>query len=188
MPLYSGRFGTVPYIIIVVPGVQVERDNHLEIMNINNNQIEADEYFMRVALRQAKIAGDSGDVPVGAVIVQDNAIIAKEYNTIEDSGNPLAHAEINTINAAAKKLGYKHLLGCTMYVTLEPCAMCSGAIVLARIPYLVYGADDPKSGGSGSLYGITSDRRLNQRCEIRKGVLKEECSIILKEFFAERRR
>ncbi len=157
-------------------------------MDITKNQIETDEYFMRIALRQAKIAGDSGEVPVGAVVVLDNTIISEGRNTIEKTGNPLAHAEINAINAAVIKSGYKHLLDCTLYVTLEPCAMCSGAIVLARIPYLVYGADDPKSGGSGSLYEITNDLRLNHRCEIRKGVLKEECSIILKKFFAERRK
>ncbi len=157
-------------------------------MEIEKSHIESDEYYMESALLEAELAAASGEVPVGAVVVHNNKVISKGRNTIEKSGNPLAHAEINAINAAVKKLGYKHLIGCTLYVTLEPCAMCSGAIVLARIPCLVFGAGDPKSGGSGSLYGITNDHRLNHRCGIRKGVLRNNCSTILKEFFAEKRR
>lgn len=138
---------------------------------------------MRIALVEARKALRWGDVPIGAVIIKGNEVIAKSYNQVEKKLSPLNHAEIIAINKAIKKIGYKHLLDCTIYTTLEPCPMCAGAIVLARIARLVYSADDPKSGASMSLYSITSDERLNHRCEVIKGVLKDESSELLKQFF-----
>jgi tRNA(adenine34) deaminase len=139
--------------------------------------------YMQEALKEARKALKFGDVPIGAVIVSDNKIIGRGYNQVEKKNDSTAHAEIIAIKSAIKKYGYKHLLNCTIYVTLEPCTMCSGAIVLARIPYLVYGAEDPKAGASGSLYAITDDKRLNHRCQITNGILADECSIIIKDFF-----
>ena len=146
-----------------------------------------EEIFMRKALKSAHRSLKSGDVPVGAIIVHDNKIISRGYNRVELKGNSTEHAEIMAINAAIKKLGYKHLLDCEMYVTLEPCSMCAGAIVLARIKKLFIGTHDPKTGASGSLYNITSDERLNHRCEVHSGILQAECSAMLKDFFKELR-
>lgn len=143
---------------------------------------------MRIALAEARKALRFGDVPIGAVIIKGNEVIAKSYNQVEKLSSPLHHAEIIAINKAIKKIGYKHLLNCTIYTTLEPCPMCAGAIVLARIARLVYSADDPKSGASNSLYSITSDERLNHRCEVTQGVLKDESSELLKQFFQQLRK
>lgn len=143
---------------------------------------------MRIALAEARKALRFGDVPIGAVIIKGNEVIAKSYNQVEKLSSPLQHAEIIAINKAIKKIGYKHLLDCTIYTTLEPCPMCAGAIVLARIARLVYSADDPKSGASNSLYSITSDERLNHRCEVTQGVLKDESSELLKQFFQQLRK
>jgi tRNA(adenine34) deaminase len=145
--------------------------------------VKDDEFYMRIALSEAKKALVTGDVPIGAIIVKDNVIIAKSYNQVEKKSSPLYHAEILAINKAIKKVGNKHLMDCTLYTTLEPCPMCAGAIVLARIPKLVYSTDDPKSGASVSLYSITSDKRLNHRCDVVSGILKEESSKLLKQFF-----
>ena len=146
-----------------------------------------DERFMLEALREAVIGADEGEVPVGAVIVKDGEIIAGAHNRIEGDKRSSAHAEMIAIEKAESLLGAKWLSGCTMYVTLEPCSMCAGALVLSRIDRLVIGADDPKTGACGSLRNIVSDERLNHRIEINRGVLKEECSTTLKEFFRERR-
>ncbi len=143
---------------------------------------------MREALKQAEKALDSDDVPIGAVIVEGDQIIGRGYNQIEKTGDPTAHAEMLAIREAVSKTIYKHLLDSTIYVTLEPCIMCSGAIVLARIPTLVYGAVDPKTGASGSLYTITEDERLNHHCTVISGILPEECSILIKDFFRELRK
>lgn len=143
---------------------------------------------MRIALAEARKALRFGDVPIGAVIIKGNEVIVKSYNQVEKLSSPLHHAEIIAINKAIKKIGYKHLLDCTIYTTLEPCPMCAGAIVLARIARLVYSADDPKSGASNSLYSITSDERLNHRCEVTQGVLKDESSELLKQFFQQLRK
>lgn len=143
-----------------------------------------DQQYMRIALDQAKIAEANGDVPIGAVIVHKDQIIAKAYNQREQLQDPTAHAEIIALTQAASALENWHLNGCTMYVTLEPCCMCAGALVLARIDRLVYGCDDPKAGACKSLYNIVQDKRLNHRVEVTSGVLAEECSKILQTFFA----
>jgi tRNA(adenine34) deaminase len=146
-----------------------------------------DERFMRTAIDAARIAEENGDVPIGAVIVHENNIIAKAYNQREQLQDPTAHAEIIALTQAAAALENWHLNGCTMYVTLEPCPMCAGALVLARMDRLVYGCDDPKTGACKSLYNIVTDGRLNHRLEVTTGVLQEQCREQLQEFFAKRR-
>lgn len=142
---------------------------------------------MRLAIGQAAIAEENGDVPIGAVIVHNGRIIAKAYNQREQLQDPTAHAEIIALTQAAAALENWHLNGCTMYVTLEPCPMCAGALVLARFDRLVYGCDDPKTGAVKSLYNIVQDERLNHRLEVTSGVLADECSKLLQNFFAKRR-
>ncbi len=146
-----------------------------------------DEQYMRIAIDQARIAEENGDVPIGAVIVRNGQIIAKAYNQREQLQDPTAHAEIIALTQAAAALENWHLNGCTIYVTLEPCCMCAGALVLARLDRLVYGCDDPKTGAVKSLYNIVQDDRLNHRLEVTNGVLGDECSILLQEFFKKRR-
>jgi tRNA(adenine34) deaminase len=142
---------------------------------------------MRLALAAARRAPAHADVPVGAVVVKDDAVIARARNAREKRADPTAHAEVLAIRKAAKKLGSWRLDGCTLYVTLEPCAMCAGAIVLSRLPRLVYGASDPKAGFVGSLGDLCRDARLNHRPSMTTGVLAEECGRILVEFFREKR-
>jgi tRNA(adenine34) deaminase len=142
------------------------------------------ERWMEYALREADRAADHKEVPIGAVIVQEGKIVGRGYNQIENLQDPTAHAEIIAITAAAATLSNRRLENCTMYVTLEPCSMCAGAIVAARIPVLVFGTFDPKAGACGSLYNIVQDRRLNHRVELISGVLEVRCSDILKEFFS----
>ncbi|MGB8226211.1 MAG: tRNA adenosine(34) deaminase TadA [Sedimentisphaerales bacterium] len=146
-----------------------------------------DEQFMKMALAQADIALEGGDVPIGAVIVYQNKIIAKGYNQRHQLNDPTAHAEIIAITAAAEYIGNWRLHGCTIYVTLEPCCMCAGALVLARIDRLVYGCDDPKAGAVKSLYNIVQDKRLNHRLDVTSGVLSDECSAVLTDFFRKKR-
>ena len=146
-----------------------------------------DEYYMKKALEQAKRAAQAGEVPVGAVVVYQDQIIARGYNLRERKKDPTAHAEINAITRAAKKLGGWRLTGCTLYVTLEPCPMCAGAMVNARMDRVVYGADDPKAGYCKSLHHTPQDSRLNHQCEISSGVLREDCAQILKDFFSQKR-
>ena len=146
-----------------------------------------DEGFMKLAIEQARIAEENGDVPIGAVIVYKDQIIAKAYNQREQLQDPTAHAEIIALTQAAAYLENWHLNGCTIYVTLEPCPMCAGALVLARVDRLVYGCDDPKTGACKSLYNIVQDDRLNHRLEVTSGVLANECGQQLQEFFKERR-
>jgi tRNA(adenine34) deaminase len=146
-----------------------------------------DQQFMRAAIDQANIALENDDVPVGAVIVCENKIIAKGYNQRQQLNDPTAHAEIIALTAAAEHIGHWRLLNCTIYVTLEPCPMCAGALVLARIDRLVFGCDDPKTGACGSLYNIVQDQRLNHRVEITKGILAEDCSKMLQDFFSIKR-
>jgi len=153
-------------------------------MIYNNKE---DERFMKLAIEQARIAGENGDVPIGAVIVHNGRIIGKAYNQREQLQDPTAHAEIIALTQAAAALENWHLNGCTMYVTLEPCCMCAGALVLARMERLVYGCDDPKAGACKSLYNIVRDERLNHRLEVTCGVLAEQCGQLLQEFFAHRR-
>jgi tRNA(adenine34) deaminase len=148
---------------------------------------DADKRFMAIAIEQAQIAEENGDVPIGAVIVYKNQIIGKAYNQREQLKDPTAHAEIIALTQAAAFLESWRLLGCTIYVTLEPCTMCAGALVLGRLDRLVYGCDDPKAGACGSLYNIVQDERLNHRLEITSGVLADECSKLLQDFFQQRR-
>ncbi len=145
------------------------------------------ERWMRMAFREAEIAYSKGEVPIGAVVVHEGHVIGKGHNLTETLQDPTAHAEMIAITAASEHLGSRRLLDCALYVTLEPCSMCSGAIVLARIPTLVFGASDPKAGASGTLYTITEDRRLNHVSVVHRGVLEPESSAILKSFFAELR-
>ena len=146
-----------------------------------------DEYFMRLALQSALIAEENGDVPIGAVIVHAGRVIAKAYNQREQLKDPTAHAEIIALTQAASVLESWRLHGCTLYVTLEPCPMCAGALVLARLDRLVFGCIDPKTGACGSLYNIVQDGRLNHRLEISSGILSEQCSEQLRIFFSKKR-
>lgn len=146
-----------------------------------------DERFMLEAMREAALAADKDEVPVGAVIVKDGRIIARAHNLVETSGRSSAHAEMLAIEQAESLTGAKWLPETTMYVTLEPCSMCAGAMVLARIPRLVIGATDPKTGACGSVLNVAFNERLNHRLEITREVLAEECSEQLKEFFRARR-
>lgn len=146
-----------------------------------------DERFMRAALREALAAYDAGEVPVGAVVVRGSTIVGRGYNQREALCDPTAHAEMIAITAAASSVGDWRLNECTLYVTLEPCTMCAGAIVLARLGQLVFGATDPKAGACGTLYDIPTDARLNHQVEVIGGVLADECGQILTQFFAEQR-
>lgn len=141
------------------------------------------ERWMEQALRLAERAFEEDEVPVGAVVIKENQIVGKGYNQNERLKDPTAHAEIIAITAAANTLGDKRLEGCTLYVTLEPCPMCAGAIVLARIPVLVFGAFDPKAGACGTLYSIPEDKRLNHTVHVIPGVLDLKSSALLKSFF-----
>ena len=148
---------------------------------------KSDKEYMQTAINMAGIARDNGDVPIGAVIVFQNQIIGKAYNQREQLKDPTAHAEIIALTQAAAFLESWRLNDCTIYVTLEPCPMCAGALVLARMKRLVYGCDDPKTGAVKSLYNIVQDERLNHRLEVTSGVLAAECSELLQEFFQRRR-
>ena len=141
------------------------------------------EKFMKTALSEAALAAAEGEVPVGAVIVKDGEILARAHNLTETLNDPTAHAEVLAIREAASKLGWARLTGCTMYVTVEPCAMCAGAIVWARIEELYIGADDPKAGACGSVVNVAANPALNHEIKVHRGILKEECGDILKEFF-----
>jgi tRNA(adenine34) deaminase len=143
----------------------------------------AHERWMEQALREAERAFEQDEVPVGAVVVKDGLVIGKGYNQNEQLKDPTAHAEIIAITAAANALGDKRLDGCTLYVTLEPCAMCAGAIVLARIPVLVFGAYDAKAGACGTLMNIVEDKRLNHRVHVIPGILDHKAADLLKGFF-----
>ena len=146
-----------------------------------------DERVMRLALEEARAAAAGGDVPVGAVIVRGDEILARQGNAREREQDPTAHAEILALRQASAAIGSWHLEGCAMVVTLEPCAMCAGAIVLARLDRLVFGASDPKAGFAGSLGDLVRDGRLNHEVDVTVGVLAEECGEILRSFFAELR-
>ncbi|MCK4293191.1 MAG: tRNA adenosine(34) deaminase TadA [Planctomycetes bacterium] len=152
-------------------------------------EIEAkqDERYMQAAIDAAGIAEENGDVPTGAVVVYKGQIIGRAYNQREQLKDPTAHAEIIALTQAAAFLESWRLGGCTIYVTLEPCAMCAGALVLGRLDRLVYGCDDPKAGACGSLYNIVQDERLNHRLEITAGVLADECTALLSNFFQQKR-
>ncbi|MDH4223599.1 MAG: tRNA adenosine(34) deaminase TadA [candidate division Zixibacteria bacterium] len=144
---------------------------------------ENHEKWMRVALQEAKVALKKKEVPVGAVVVFEDKVIGRGYNQLESLKDPTAHAEILAIGAAANFLNSWRLSEAVLYVTLEPCPMCAGAIVLSRLKKLVFGTYDPKSGACGSLYNIVQDNRLNHQIEVIPGILKEECSALLQVFF-----
>jgi tRNA(adenine34) deaminase len=146
-----------------------------------------DEYFMRLALREAERALEHDDVPVGCVIARDQEVIAAAPNERELRGDPTAHAEILALREASRVLGSWRLSDAVMYVTLEPCAMCAGAIVLARVPRVVFGAWDPKAGAAGSVLDVLAEPKLNHRPEVAGGLLAEESSELLRQFFAIRR-
>jgi tRNA(adenine34) deaminase len=147
----------------------------------------ADEQWMRAALAEAQAALPHGDVPVGAVVVRDGAVIGAGHNERERRQDPSAHAEMLALQEAARAVGSWRLLETTLYVTLEPCAMCAGAIVLARVPRVVYGTADPKAGAAGSVLDVLGEPRLNHRPAVSGGVLAPECAALLVEFFAGRR-
>ena len=142
---------------------------------------------MWLALDEARAAVDHGDVPIGVVIIRDDVLLAQRHNEREHLGDPTAHAEILALRDAAAVAGSWRLDGTTVYVTLEPCPMCAGALVLARVGRVVFGAEDPKAGSLGSLYNLGVDPRLNHEFEVVPGVLAEECGAVLSEFFADRR-
>jgi tRNA(adenine34) deaminase len=146
-----------------------------------------DEYFMRLALREAERALGHGDVPIGCVITHAGEVVSARPNERELRGDPTAHAEVLALRDAAEKLGGWRLLGTVLYVTLEPCAMCAGAVVLARVPRLVYGASDPKAGAAGGVLDVLGEPRLNHRPEVAGGVLADESVALLRDFFAFRR-
>jgi tRNA(adenine34) deaminase len=154
---------------------------------MNEMPNKSDKEFMRIAIEAAKIAEENDDVPIGAVIIYQNQIIGKAYNQREQLKDPTAHAEIIALTQAAAFMESWRLNDCTIYVTLEPCPMCAGALVLARMKRLVYGCDDPKTGAVKSLYNIVQDQRLNHRLEVTSNVLAAECSELLQEFFQKRR-
>ena len=147
-----------------------------------------DEMYMLEALKEAAKAAEAGEVPVGAVVVKDGHIIARAHNLVESAMTSSAHAEMLALNEAEAALGAKWLTGATLYVTLEPCSMCAGAMVLARLDRLVIGADDPKSGACGSVLDVCANENLNHRVEITRGVFEKECGDLLREFFRNRRK
>jgi tRNA(adenine34) deaminase len=146
-----------------------------------------DEYFMRLALREAERALDHGDVPIGAVIVHEGEVIGSGHNERELRADPTAHAEMVALREAARSLGSWRVLDTVMYVTLEPCAMCAGAIVLARVPRVIYGATDPKAGAAGSALDVLGEPRLNHNPVVQGGLLSLESTELLQSFFASRR-
>jgi tRNA(adenine34) deaminase len=146
-----------------------------------------DEYFMRLALREATAALDHDDVPIGAVIVKDGEVIATGHNEREVRADPTAHAELIALREAARRLNSWRLLESVMYVTLEPCAMCAGAIVLARLPRIVFGTWDPKAGAAGSVLNVLDVPQLNHRPQVEGGLLAEDSADLLRTFFADRR-
>ncbi len=146
-----------------------------------------DEYFMRLALREAARAPEHDDIPVGAVVVSDGEVIGSGHNEREVRADPTAHAELIALRDAARRLGSWRVLDSVLYVTLEPCAMCAGAIVLARVPRVVFGTFDPKAGAAGTVLDVLGEQRLNHRPQVESGLLAEDCADLLRAFFASRR-
>lgn len=149
--------------------------------------MEHDEKFMLEAIKEAQKAYAIGEVPIGAVVVRQGEIVGRGHNQRETSKRAIAHAEIMAIEEACKNLGGWRLIDCDLYVTLEPCLMCGGAIYQSRVVRLIYGAKDPKSGAFGSLYNLAEDTRLNHQVAVTAGILESECSTLLKQFFRELR-
>ena len=146
------------------------------------------EYWMRFAIREAEKAFELDEVPIGCVIVRDNVIVGRGHNQTEQLSDSTAHAEMIAITAASATIESRFLTGCTMYVTLEPCPMCAGALVNSRVERLIFGAYDPKAGACGTLYTLTEDDRLNHRINTMGGILDAECGGILKEYFKKKRK
>lgn len=144
-----------------------------------------DKLFMQEAISEAELAREKGEVPIGAVIVHEGKVIGRGHNLRETSNDPTTHAEMVAIRQAAEAIGHWRLLETTLYVTLEPCTMCMGAIILARIPQLVYACRDPRAGAVGSIYDFSQDERFNHKVEVIEGVLGDECSAMLSGFFQE---
>lgn len=157
-------------------------------MTDDAGNIALHERYMREALAEAELAAREGDVPVGCVLVRDGEIIARAHNHRQRAQDPTAHAELLALREASQQIGSFRMIGVTAYVTLEPCPMCAGALVNARVPRVVYGCDDPKAGAVRSLFNIGTDPRLNHRFELIAGVLANECSAQLSGFFAALRR
>jgi tRNA(adenine34) deaminase len=151
------------------------------------SQAELDRQFMQQAIEQAKLAALAGEVPVGAVVVRDGKVISHAFNKPISNHDPSAHAEMLALRAAAQSEENYRLPGCTLYVTLEPCAMCSGAILHARIERVVFGAVDPKTGAAGSVLDVFSSKQINHQTTVEGGVMSEECGQLLRNFFKERR-
>jgi len=156
-------------------------------MSVGRGFFPRDEYFMRLALREAERALEHDDVPIGAVVVHEGEVLAAARNERELRGDPTAHAEVLALRDASAKLRTWRLLDTVLYVTLEPCAMCVGALVHARIARIVYGAADPKTGACGSVFDLAANAKMNHRIEVVGGVLADECGALLKRFFAARR-
>ena len=150
--------------------------------------LKIDEIYISEALKEAERAFKEDEVPVGAVIVHQNRVIARGYNQVERLKDPTAHAEMIALTSATNFLGTKWLNGSTLYVTIEPCSMCAGALVLARVDRICFGAKDPKTGACGSVINIANNKKLNHRIEVKGGILEEECSLLLKEFFKKKRK
>lgn len=151
------------------------------------NGMEQDQFYMKAAIEEANIAGAKGEVPIGAVIVHDGQIIARAHNLRETTRNAVTHAELMAIQDACEVLDNWRLENTTLYVTLEPCPMCAGAILQSRIPRVVYGARDPKAGCVDSLYRLLNDDRFNHECEVKENVLADECGSLLTQFFRDLR-
>ena len=154
---------------------------------MENSVLAPEHRFMKEAIKLAKVAAESDEVPVGAVIVHENRIIAKAHNQVETLKDPTAHAEMIAITQATSALPGKWLHDCTLYVTIEPCSMCAGALVLARIKKIIFGAPDPKAGACGSVFNIVESDRLNHRVEVSGGLLMDECANQLSRFFQKKR-
>jgi tRNA(adenine34) deaminase len=154
---------------------------------VSSHFFPREEYFMRLALREAARALEHDDVPIGAIVVHAGEVIGAGHNERELRADPTAHAEMIALREAARALGSWRVLDSVMYVTLEPCAMCAGAIVLARLPRVVFGATDPKAGAAGSVFNVLEEPRLNHRPQVESGLLAEECADLLRAFFAPRR-
>jgi tRNA(adenine34) deaminase len=156
-------------------------------LTVTSHFFPRDEYFMRLALREAERAIEHDDVPIGGVIVREGEVIGSGHNEREIRADPTAHAEMIALREAARALGSWRVLDAVMYVTLEPCAMCAGAIVLARVPRVIFGATDPRAGAAGSIFDILDEPRLNHRPQVAGGLLAEESAGLLRGFFAPRR-
>jgi tRNA(adenine34) deaminase len=154
---------------------------------MNSHFFPRDEYFMRLALREAERAAEHDDVPIGAVVVRDGEVIGSGHNERELRQDPTAHAEVLALREAARVGGSWRVLDAVLYVTLEPCAMCAGAIVLARVPRVIYGTADPKAGAAGSVLDVLAEPRLNHRPQVAGGLLADDCADLLRSFFAPRR-